>query len=149
MLVLALLAATLTPSAFAVDTSGCSQLLESRQTVQGSLGALTATYARAPRENCWNADQARIDLDYSYAGPQAPVSFWINVNGSERTLPASVSCSSGSSGYAKDTRNERPQNCVAHATLPVRLGRQELEVAPIVNGTFDTQGFGKNLRLSF
>jgi hypothetical protein len=150
-LIASLLAATLFSPAYAVDTSGCGQRLESTLGGATPAGRVEVTYDRAPRENCWNADQAYLRVRYSLNQPQAPgrVSFWVSFNGGTQTLDGSVTCTPEASFYGKDTRNQRGQQCVATLTLPTRLGRQELELAPIVDGRFDTAGYGLNVRVSF
>jgi hypothetical protein len=151
-LLLALLTALSAASpAHAVDTSGCSQLVETTAratTTSGNL--LTATYAHAPRANCWNANQASVTIAYRFLAvePNPAVSFWVKLNGRDQTLIARVTCSSDSSGVAKDTSNARRFACFALASIPTGLGSQTLEVAPAVNGNYDTSGYGENSRFS-
>ncbi|RYZ98530.1 MAG: hypothetical protein EOP11_20570 [Proteobacteria bacterium] len=135
----------------AADTSGCSQLVQTTAhatTANGNL--LTATYAHAARANCWNASQAAVTIAYRFSSEtaQPSVGLWVKLNGRDQTLTAQVTCSSVQSGIAKDTSPRASFACFALATLPTATGAQELEIAPSVNGAFDTSAYGQNSRLS-
>ncbi|RZA06889.1 MAG: hypothetical protein EOP11_09175 [Proteobacteria bacterium] len=152
MIALLALLAALPSASFAADTSGCSQMVERTLHATTSGGnLLTATYAHAPRENCWNANQASLTLAYRFSSAEraAEVALWVNLNGKAQTLPARLSCTDAQSGMQKDTNNQRRFACFAIVVLPAVLGAQSLEVAPSVNGAFDTRGYGENASFQF
>lgn len=139
--------------AFAVDTSGCTPLIEVTADTQTHSGALLSVHAYKPRsEQCWNSNQAAVEITYRWAedGINAngtEVYFWLRVNDNVVQVKTSGSCRIASeSGVEKNTG--RPwYDCRASALVPVlndRMGRYKVEVAPRKSGYWDTGGFEQN-----
>lgn len=150
---LSLLALSAPVSAVAVDTSGCSPLLESFAEVQTQAGALLSVRAWKPRhEECWNRYEAAVAVTYRWVEEGmnvtgAEVYFWMKLNGRPVQVKTSGSCRQVTgSGVAKHTG--RPWfDCRAEAQVPVlydRTGLYEIEIAPRKSGTWDTRGFEQN-----
>ena len=154
-------------TAHAVDTSGCSQLItEGRQVNRPNGAVLSATYVHPNRADCWNASSAKLSVTYSFPSRSASpaVSFWTSLNGQARQVaPSRLECRAD---VTYRVNNEAPKicrgcgdvnagdqpaslTCYASFTFQNGAGRQDLEVAPSVNGQFDTDGYGQNLRLTF
>lgn len=153
---LLLLLGLLSTPAHAVDTSGCSQLVEVTQQA-GTAGGnrLVVTASRAPRPDCWNARNATLSVNYVWRAErstEAPrVSVWYRVNNQSGTAPASVICMGpGRYSLNKRTDNVNEVECHAVATLPFPAeGNVSVELAPVVNGAWDTAGYGQNTQFRF
>lgn len=153
---LTILLSLLSTPAYAVDTSGCSQLVTVTQEARTAAGArLRVTSSRAPRRDCWNARNATLAVQYTWRSERsvdAPqVSVWYRVNNQSGTSPASVFCvGPGRYGMDKRTDNLNEVECHASATLPFPAeGNVSVELAPVVNGDWDTSGFGQNTSFRF
>jgi hypothetical protein len=127
-------------SKLAADTSGCSPLLRRSYevtTVQNFV--LRASFEMPNRPQCWNADRSQVVLSYRFTqegnnSADTNVGFWIRADGREEFLKARVNCFPMASGAQF--------SCTAEAFLSRWI--QNLEVAPVRNGVWDTAGIGQN-----
>jgi len=143
-------------TAFAVDTSGCSPLKQQSQqvsTVQGRL--LTVTSFQALQGSCWNTNQTHIEISYQWlqeiSAVENTAQIWLKINEREGTLNLTTSCAASHDQmtYEKNTSGKTIYRCSGTATVAVKPGALRVEVAPVVNGAWDTHGFGQNYIFNF
>ncbi|MEI8028017.1 MAG: hypothetical protein WCI18_16825 [Pseudomonadota bacterium] len=122
-----------------LDTSGCTPLLDldnEQDTVKG--GRLTVSFHGPNSASCWNVKESVLTISYYWKQQKdsADVSFWTRSgDGAERTLHAGTTCNA--------TLVAGEFECNANATIRERYINQ-LDVAPVRDGEWDTAGMGKN-----
>jgi hypothetical protein len=141
-------------NASAVDTSGCSQLRESSDSKVTSQGALlTVTAKLSPKASCWNAGSSHVVIDYRWVQSSKAVvptagAFWMRVNGAESQQNANLICMPVSNLKAQaNTSGESQVECSMRAIEKLSVTGQtrvEIEVAPVLDGNWDTKGFEQN-----
>lgn len=136
-------------SAGAVDTTGCSPLQEqTKEKTTAHGGVIKVTSLKAPAASCWNVNESTLRVAYSWLQDDANTSLihaaiWMQVNNRAVTVLASVSCTFATPGAYQVTRY------VCTATAESRVGDIDtwnIEVAPVLNGVWDTAGYGQNYR---
>lgn len=103
----------------------------------------------APWERCWNAADGNVAVSYEWAQDSSNTNhksqFWIRTNQDEgRTYEGSVSCRSNES-LSYSYSSAESYTCKAQVIL--KIGYQKdlnIEVAPALDGRWDTKGYGDN-----
>jgi hypothetical protein len=141
----------------AQDTTGCSPL---KTKVQGQNTfwdyRLDVSISHPFSEECWNAEQSGFEISYYWIEKSAPVQmpevkFWLLFNQDEMVLNAHVNCIPVEVlNYGHNPAEKRPYKCTA--SVRVNTGFQdawEVEIAPNIDGRWDTRGFRQNYFFSF
>ncbi|QDK37991.1 hypothetical protein [Bdellovibrio sp. NC01] len=142
-------------TSFAVDTSGCSPLSEKTLVLTTAQGKeLTATLFQPQSSWCWNAGESKLRLIYKWtqvnSAQAGSATFWMRINEMEAILPAQTQCVHAEAiGYEKNTSGEQVYLCAAFAEIAAPATKVQLEVAPVVNGNWDTAGYEKNYLFNF
>lgn len=126
------------PSQVKADTTGCSQLLErshSATTAQGH--SMEVNFTGPFSRWCWNVYTTRITLTYRWTEEGRytdKVGFWMRVDGKDDLRDAKVTC-------GRDPVSPR-RYCEAVVSLSNYVN--DLEIAPVRDGVWDTFGIGQN-----
>ena len=117
------------------------------QTQLGNYLQVQSYKASAP--TCWNAQDSQVIVSYQWmqTSPETrSVIFWAKVNQSEAAIQAYVSCAkSNEFGYAHNTSGEAYYLCKAEAQISKGYHESlSVEVAPQINGLWDTRGYAQN-----
>ncbi|XGC81933.1 hypothetical protein ACES2L_05485 [Bdellovibrio bacteriovorus] len=138
------------------DTTGCSPMFRQSKSLTTQQGLqLIASILRPPRQDCWNKDSSAILIGYEWHQvskelPKNEVLFWINVQGQQQFISADVMCFAAKSLFDKNTSYEDLYQCKASAQLRLEhFGSFILEIAPRLNGKWDTHGFERNYIFNF
>jgi hypothetical protein len=143
--------------AHAVDTSGCSPLQAQNQSVKTVNGlTLTVTAYKPNSASCWNANQASLRVDYEWMQKNNSqnthkISHWMRLNNNSFYIGANVTChQQNSNGMQANTSGDTLYRCTATTTVSIaNMKSVDVEVAPQVDGTFDTAGYGQNYHFNF
>jgi len=114
------------------------------------------TTFKSPRSDCWNISSSGFNITYAW-GQNVPTSqynqvgFWVRVNNFEFHINhTEIKCTTNNSlNYSHNTNGQ--QNYLCTATAYVKVGNNEawdIEIAPQVDGSWDTAGHGNNYRFS-
>lgn len=141
--------------AHGLDTSGCRFEEKNQQTKTSANLSLKVQSSMINSPTCWNANDSVLNISYEWLQGSAMVSqvvnFWMNINGQQRTFSAHIICKHlNELNYAADTSGAITYRCAA--TARVRVGYQKnilVEIAPQMNGVWDTPGFQKNYLFQF
>jgi len=142
---------------FAYDTTGCSQLVsQTISSVTAKGASLTLTSSKSPRNDCWNISSSGFNIAYSWSqnvsDPQYnQVGFWIKINDVESYLSSNtIKCTMNNSlSYSHNTSGVQEYQCTA--SIFYLVGNTEawdIEIAPQIDGSWDTVGFGNNYNFS-
>jgi len=144
---------------FALDTSGCSPMNSqnlSKVTVNGA--SLVLTSSKSPISDCWNLSSSGFTIAYIWGqnvqtSQYSQVGFYVKVNNLEFPIDYSdvdIRCTTSNSlSYSHNTNGQ--QNYLCTATTYVKVGNNEawdIEIAPQVDGSWDTAGFRKDYKFS-
>jgi len=143
---------------FAYDTTGCSPLVSktiSRVTAKGA--SLVLTSFKSPRNDCWNKASSGFKIAYSWSqnvstSQYTQVGFWIKVNDIDFYLNSNTTkcIINNSLHYSHNTSGEQEYRCTA--SLFYLVGDTEvwdIEIAPQIDGSWDTAGYSNNYKFSF
>lgn len=142
-------------SAFAVDTSGCTPLTQKNQSVKTVSGKALVVQAFQAKPGCWNANQSQVQINYywlqdSFSAENVHAHFWVRINGEETNLDGQVSCHLNSGwSLGADTSGHGDFLCSAVANVGVKADSVTVEVAPELQGQWDTAGYGQNYTFKF
>jgi hypothetical protein len=145
----------LSSSLYAHDTSGCSMIEKSKSKETNFRNSLQVKSTQASGRSCWNADSSSVTISYKWIqnsdNESQSVKIWSNINGNIKTLNTQITCREIESiSYSKETTDESAFLC--NATAIVKTGFQEniyLELAPQINGSWDTSGYARNYFFEF
>jgi hypothetical protein len=140
----------MTANLYAHDTSGC-YMRETSKTAKTAFGhSLQVTSSMSLNSSCWNAESSSVTIAYGWVqdsdDDSHSVTIWANINGNAKTLNPQVRCLRDQRiSYSKDTTNTGSYLCTA--TAVVQIGYQQgvsVEVAPQIDGSWDTRGYAQN-----
>ena len=135
-------------NARAYDTSGCNMRENSQETQTVLKNTLRVQSEIAQSSRCWNADDSAVNITYEWfqnnGETDQRVQFWTKINQVESTVAARVYCKQFDGG-GNYTNYGNTYKCQAVAS--VKVGYQEnitIEVAPKIDGSWDTKGYSQN-----
>ena len=141
---------------FAVDTSGCSQMVTKTALLETSKHALiSVSSTKAPRPDCWNVSDSRIKVLYQWRqdgfnSKYTDIGFWIRVNSESdfiNVAPQSIRCSVDGLFYGKSGEGQSICSAVAYKTIG-NIKDWDIEIAPQLNLDWDTYGYDNNYNFS-
>jgi hypothetical protein len=142
---------------YAHDTSGCL-MIESSKSIKTTFGnSLLVKSTQVSNNSCWNVQNNSVTITYRWVqdsdNESQDVKIWANINGNTKTLITQITCTelrSESISYSKDTTNNDAFLCSATATVKTGfLENVSLELAPMINGSWDTGGYAQNYSFEF
>jgi hypothetical protein len=120
------------------DTSGCSPLLKTDETVKTVQNFSLRVASEMPNQRgCWNVNRSRVFISYGWKQESemprfATIGLWMRFDGTEQFVEVTPSCAQDRSGFY----------CTASTSLNKFVSR--IEIAPVRQGVWDTAGIGQN-----
>lgn len=146
-------------NAYAVDTSNCSAMKSASKGAETAKGNyLQVQTLNSASASCPYSRDAKVTISYIWdqeTNNTPKVLFWTKLSGlnlnQEATVNTYVTCNElAGDGYNLDTSNKKVFRCSAQASLGT--GYQEklnVEVAPQIDGSWDTRGYSQNYTFKF
>lgn len=142
----------------ASDSTGCPTMhTTSKETVTAFGNNLAIQTLNAAGPDCSYAKDSRITIVYSWfqnSGNPPHVDFWTRINNNgltqELSVFAYVSCNEFNSGPYSDHSNGNRFKCFAKAMIGTGYqDKMNVEVAPLIDGNWDTRGYSQNYYFQF
>ncbi len=143
---------------FASDTTGCPTMHTTSKDATTAFGnnlLIQALNAAGP--NCSYAKDSRVTIFYSWfqdADNYPRVEFWTKINNTgitlDLTVVAYVTCNELNSAHYLHQVSGKRFKCTAKAMIGTGYqDKMDVEVAPLIDGKWDTRGFSQNYYFQF
>lgn len=114
---------------------------------------LVVEESKASSSSCWNAILGTVVMSYEWIDTNSSgqeVIFWARINQKEMTFDTHITCERNKFSYAHDTSGRSFFHCKAQARVTVGFNANNyIEIAPNINGSWDTYGHSNNYHFSF